>query len=300
MPSASDFPPREIMAVAVPGLEPLVVAELSELGWRDARVIPGGVICTGSRQQVWHACLESRTATDLRLRIGRAQAHSLEGLAQGIARMPWALFLRPGQDPRVEVSSHGSPLKRRDAVARKAGLAIKDALRGPRLPDYAPHRGPRAQAQTVHLRIEGEQVEASIDPAGAPLWQRGYRARGGAAPLRENLAAGILLALEWRPGEPLLDPFCGSGTFLIEGACRARGLLPGAHRSFAFEQWPCHDARAWRRLAQEAGRRAPPGSLGPILGADADERALDLARANAGKAGVGAVIRWQAGRVDAL
>jgi putative N6-adenine-specific DNA methylase len=300
MPSASDFPSREIMAVVAPGLEAVVAAELAQLGWPAPRTIPGGVLCTGGRIHLWHACLGSRTATDLRLRVGRLQAHSLEGLAQGLQRLPWSLFLRPGQDPRVLVSSHGSPLKRRDAIARKSQIAIRDALRGPRLPDLAPHRGSRVPGPVVHLHLEGEQVEASLDPAGAPLWQRGYRARGGAAPLRENLAAAVLRALEWGSPEALVDPFAGSGTFLIEGAAMARGLPPGLGRHFAFELWPCHDARAWGRTVEDARRRAPPGPTGPILGADADDHALDLARANAAGAGVGTAIRWQAGRVDAL
>lgn len=301
MPSYQHLASREILAIATPGLEAVVAHELTQLGWPNPRQQVGGVSCTGSTQEIMRACLWCRTATNLRVRVGRGPAGSLEGLAQGLRKLPWQLFLEPGHPVEVTVTSKRSRLKRRDAVARKAMLAIGDVLRGPRHTHHTRHRGRRgAQPPTqVHLRIDGDRMQASIDPVGSALWKRGYRGRGGAAPLRENLAAAALMAMDWKPHQPLLDPFAGSGTILIEAACMARGLAAGSGRRFDMERWPCHDARAWRRLQDNARCLGKRQRLPPLVGADADEAILSLARGNAERAGVASDLRWVNQRVDA-
>ena len=297
MPRRSKLPPREILAVAPPGLEALVALELEAMGWSPARATAGGVLTTGGLAQVMRGCLWSRTAAGLRVRVGRSPAGSLDALAQGLRKLPFQLFLRPGQPIQVSVTSKRSRLRRREAVARKAQLAIRDALRGPRHPHQArPRRGERTP--TVHLRIQDDRVQVSVDPVGGALWQRGYRRSGGAAPLRANLAAALLLQLAWAPPEPLVDAFTGSGTFLIEAAGWALGRAPGSGRGFAFEGWPCHDGRLWRQVQQQ--RMQAPGPPGALLGLDADPGAIERATQNAGEAGVGAHIRWRRSRVDAL
>jgi putative N6-adenine-specific DNA methylase len=302
MPAPKHLPSREILAIAPPGLESVLAEELASLGWPAPHQHPGAVGCTGGSDQLMRACLWCRCATDLRVRVGRGPASSLESLAQGLRKLPWSLFLKPGQAVEISVSSRGSRLKRRDAVARKASLAIGDALRGPRI-THGRQRGRHdrdvAPAQ-VHLRIEGDRVQASIDPVGTTLWKRGYRERGGAAPLRENLAAAALRAMEWRPHEPLVDPCTGSGTILIEAASIARGLAPGVGRRFAMERWPCHDRRSWDRMLEAARRPGPSAPLPPLIGADADDKVLELARTNAKRAGVAGDLRWLHQRVDAL
>jgi putative N6-adenine-specific DNA methylase len=273
------------------------MAELLQLGWPSPRQGTGLVSAVVNAQQLYRACLFCRTATDLRVRVGRANAGSMEGLAQGLAKLPWHLFVHPGQPAEVTVSVRGSAGKRKDALARKAKLAIRDAVRGPRVT----HRpGERRRAPVaVHLRLEGGRVEASVDPVGDSLWKRGYRSRGGAAPLRENIAAAALMAMGWRSPTPLVDPFCGSGTLLIEAASMASGRPPAEGRRFAFEAWPCHATRLWRQVKAQ---RATPGvaKRGIILGADADQRVLALARDNAGRAKQGQALRWANQRVDAL
>lgn len=297
MPTAKQLPPREIVAICPPGLEATVMAELLQLGWPAPRQGTGLVSAVVNAQQLYRACLHCRTATDLRVRVGRANAGSMEGLAQGLAKLPWRLFIHSGQPTKVNVSVRGSAGKRKDALARKAELAIRDAVRGPRV-THRPGERRRAPA-VVHLRMEGGRVEASVDPVGDSLWKRGYRSRGGAAPLRENIAAAALLAMGWRSPTPLVDPFCGSGTLLIEAASMASGRPPAEGRRFAFEAWPCHATRLWRQVkAQPTAHSA--GGRGPIFGADADARVISLARENAQRARVGQPLRWAHQRVDEL
>ncbi len=294
----NQLPAREIAATCPPGLEAVVLRELSDLGWPKPRQTTGIITCVGGSEALFRACLGCRTATDLRVRVGRLKATSLEGLAQGLAKLQWPLFVHPGQQVTVRVSSRASRLKRKDAVARKAVLAIRDAVRGPRI-DHRPGRHRNLPPLIVHLRIEESKVEASVDPVGESLWKRGYRSRGGAAPLRENLAAAALLAMGWRVPQPLVDPFCGSGTLLIEGAAMAAGRAPGAKRRFAMEQWPCHATRLWRQI--RGGAQGGRGGARPvILGADADAAVLGIAEDNARRAGVAASLRWAHQRVDAL
>jgi putative N6-adenine-specific DNA methylase len=291
------LPRRELVAICAPGLEEVVASELASLGWPGPRTAPGVVSCIGGATELYRACLFCRSATDLRVRVGRLQANNLEALAHGLGALPWSLFAESGQEIDVKVSSRGSRLKRKDAVARKAALAIGDALRGPRLSHLRPRR--RTAPLTVHLRIEQAQVEASVDPVGDALWKRGWRQRGGAAPLRENLAAASLLALGWRPERPLVDPFCGSGTLLIEAASLATGRAAGSERSYALESWPCHEPKRWRSL-QQSCHGGSPTARPTILGADADAAVLEIARQNARRAKVDRLIRWSHQPIEAL
>ncbi len=277
-----------------------MATELAQLGWPSPRQSTGLVTCTGGSEELFRACLGSRCATDLRVRVGRFQASSLEGLAQGLGRLPWTHFVHPGQPVEIAVSSRGSRMRRRDATARKAQLAIRDAVRGPRVAHRPGARDPRRLPPVkVMIRIEQSRAQASVDPVGSPLWKRGYRSRGGAAPLRENLAAASLMAMDWSPSEPLLDPFCGSGTLLIEAAGIGLGRAPGAARGFSLEHWPCHATKLWRKLRGEV-RSHRGGPRLELLGSDADPAVLEIARRNASAAGVDARIRWLHQRVDGI
>jgi putative N6-adenine-specific DNA methylase len=287
-----DVPAREILAVAAPGTEALVARECASLGWIDPRTVPGGVVTMAHLSAARVACLCARLPAGVRVRVGTCPATTLEALASGIRTLAWGAFVHPGQEVEVSVTSRSSRLQRREAVARKAAYAIQDAVRGPRHPLHRP-----PPPAPVHLRLEDDRALLSMDAAGTPLFQRGWRASGGGAPLRENLAAVMLAAAGWQPGEPVVDPFCGSGTLLIEAAQVVLGIPPGQGRTFAFESWPCHDARAWRR-EQEAARGTPVPSP-PLLGTDQDPEAVRRAIANARLAGVSGLTRFEVARVDA-
>jgi putative N6-adenine-specific DNA methylase len=272
--------PRErAFAVAPPGLEGVVREELALLG-AQGEVEPGGVSFACDRALLYRVHLHARTPARVWVRLGSFPATTLEALAAGVRRLPWATYVWPRQPIEVRAASHRSRLRHKEAVASKVELAIADALRGPRRTDGA---RPSKEPIDVLVRIEDDEAEISVDASGELLHRRGWRKDAGEAPLRENLAAACLWLADWAPGEALVDPMCGSGTFVIEAATLARGLPPGRDRTFAFERWPSHEAGRWSTIRSERGA-APVPTV--IAGSDRDEGAIRAARANARRAGV--------------
>jgi putative N6-adenine-specific DNA methylase len=163
--------------------------------------------------------------------------------------------------------------------------------------DWLAEDGPQYQ---VDFSILKDRVTIALDSSGAGLHKRGYRDRGGIAPLRETLAAALVLLSYWNPERPFADPFCGSGTIVIEAALIGRALAPGLGRSFAAEGWPQLGEELWRRARQEARDQARPAPAHRLAGTDIDKRALDFARHHAARAGVGDDVHFQEADVGAL
>lgn len=257
---------------ATPGLEPFLADELASLGLKGRELV-GGVEVKGSWDALARVHRWSRLASRVLVRLGDVHAPSLEALAAGVRKLPWTAVLHPKQDVDVDVSTHGATLRHGSTVSKKVGHAIRDALRGPRLP---PGRPP-AEAASVKVRIVGNTATISIDASGDRLHRRGWREATAKAPIRENLAATVLWAVGWRPGEPLVDPMCGAGTFPIEAARWASGLPPALDDAAPWQAW--------------AGAKGKPGG-GPgavptaIHGSDRDPGALAASTANARRAGV--------------
>lgn len=268
-----------IFVQGVPGLEPALADELAELGLRG-RIEVGGVELPADARAMWAVHLHSRLAGRVWVRVARFGATQLEQLAAGVRRAPWSRWAHPRQPVEVRVASSGSRLRHREAIEKKVAHAIADALRGPRLPTGRPPREPVG----VLVRIVDDRVEVSVDASGDLLHRRGWRQATAKAPLRENLAAAVLRLVGWAPGEALVDPMCGSGTFPIEAATIAMGLPPGGARGFAFERWPSHDAAAW--AAFQRRRPAVLDTSAPIVGTDRDPGAVEAARGNARRARV--------------
>src|SRR5207302_1385915 len=175
-----------------------------------------------------------------------------------------------------------SKLYHSDAIAQRLVDAVAWGVGA-----HKPHTANRASlAQLFIVRVVHDQFTISADASGELLHMRGYRQDGGKAPLRETLAAALLLASGWTGAAPLLDPFCGSGTIPIEGALIARRLAPGLHRRFAFMEWPEFDPNGWTALLADARALALAGSPVPIHGSDRDAGAIESARAHAERAGV--------------
>ena len=245
---------RERYFVSIqPGLEPALEQELADWGWSTRRDV-GGVEVSGDRGTLHHLHLWSRLASRVTVRVGAFPAKTLDELARRVRALHWERYAQVRQPIQVRVTAHKSRLRHRETIARKVTLAIQDALRGPRVSRGRPPR----EALLVVLRIVEDRVVVSVDASGDGLHMRGWRREGGVAPLRENLAAGVLRTLEWTPGEPLVDLMCGSGTFPIEAATIAQGRAPGADRTFAFERWPSHERSAWDKSKRKAQRHREP------------------------------------------
>jgi putative N6-adenine-specific DNA methylase len=304
---------QELFAVCAPGLEPITADELRALGAEAVRPEPGGVAFRGSAHVLFGANLMLRTATRVLLRLGEFHARDFEQLRRRASRLAFEDCIAPGRAVRISVTCSRSRLRHTGAVAERVRLAIGDrvgteipvaesgkAAKRPRSEPQASevHSG-RPQASEVHsdsqlvlVRLVHDRCVVSLDASGALLHQRGWRKVGGKAPLRETLAAGLLLASGWDAASPLADPFCGSGTIPIEAALLSRKLAPGRGRRFACQDWPGFDAAHAARAAADA-EAAALGSAPAIRGSDRDAGAIDAARVNAEAAGVGIDIAFE-------
>ena len=278
-------------AVAAPGLEVFTARELSELGLKAAAE-PGGVAFSGDRAALYRANLHLRTASRVLVRLGEFYAAAFSELRNKAARLPWETWLRPGQPVAIHASCHKSRLYHSDAVAERVAGAIADRLGQPAPLEKGSVEAERASAQLVVVRLVHDQCTISLDSSGALLHLRGYRLASAKAPLRETLAAAVLLASGWDTAAPLVDPFCGAGTIAIEAAMLARHAAPGRARHFAFMDWPDYDARLWKRLLKTAVESEDKTRAPCIQASDRDAGAIKAARGNAERAGVSDAIEW--------
>lgn len=292
---------RELFAVAQPGLEALVAAELAELGLGPARGVEGGVAFRGDAAALVAANLHLRTATRVLVRLAEFHAASFSELADGLAEVAWEKHARGGAPLRLAVraAAHKSRLYHTGAVAERVQQAVAarlgaavELVRRPEDGEDGPEDSSGRADMLVVVRLGRDRCTVSVDSSGEPLHRRGYRLATGKAPLRPTLAAALLAAAGWRPGEPLLDPFCGSGTIAIEAALQTSGRPAGALREFACARWPAlAGAYPALRAAAEALSRGTCRE-GPVAvsASDRDPGAIEAARANARRAGVESAI----------
>ena len=279
-------------AITAPGLERLAAAELAALGIAADAVEPGGVHFHGGREALMRANLHVRTASRIVMRLGEFEARGFPELERHARRQPWGDFVPNGRAVRLRVSCRKSKLYHSDAVAERVASAIARAAGG--VSATAAGSGDEESegeaAQLVMVRLLHDRCTISVDSSGALLHRRGYRLATAKAPMRETLAAAMLLASEWRADAPLLDPMCGAGTIAIEGALLARRIAPGLGRAFAFEAWPGFERTAWERLRDAARERELARAPAPIQASDRDAGAVAAAEGNAERAGVRADI----------
>jgi 23S rRNA G2445 N2-methylase RlmL len=284
-------------ATTLTGLEPALEAELRALGVADVRGTRGGVAFSGTRADMTRACLWLRTAHRVLWTLGEARAADAQAIydaVRGAAR--WRGLLSPEHTLAVSATVTGELHRDSRFVALKAKDAIVDAIRdecGER-PSVDVH-DPDVR---VHLRVRGDRLTVALDASGESLHLRGYRTEAGEAPLRETLAAGVLALSGWTGDRPLCDPMAGSGTLCIEAALLALGRAPGLSRPrFGFERWPGHRPERWEAQKAEA-RTMEKAVQVPIWGRDIDPAMLALARANAERAGVADLVRFEVGGVS--
>ena len=278
----------DLFSITAPGLESVTSGELSALGVASHSVTRGGVAWRGSLRELYNANLWSRTASRVVMRVGEFHASSFAELERRAKRMPWGRYVRRLDRVRFRVTCHKSALYHSDAVAQRfaescsavTGCSIVADVEGQE--EIEPSRG----EQLFVVRIEHDNVSVSADSSGTLLHKRGYRQATAKAPMRETIAAAMLLASEWRNGVPLIDPMCGSGTIPIEAALIARRIAPGLNRSFRFENWPKFDAAVWKTLREGAEAASLRRAASPIVAADRDAGGTAAAAANAERAGV--------------
>lgn len=271
MTAEGDF---EIFLVAAPGLESALSDEVWGKGFADARPIKGGVVVRGGWPEVWRANLQIRGASRVLARIGSFRAFHLAQLDKRARRIPWAGVLRPNVPFRVEVSCKSSRIYHSGAAKQRIERAIQEEL--------GANASPEAEV-AIKARIEDDLCTIAVDTSGEPLHKRGFKEAVSKAPMRETLASLFLRQCGYVGTEPVLDPMCGSGTFVIEAAEIAAGLNPGRSRHFAFEQLATFDGAAWQRL-RETGTVTRPDFR--LYGSDRDAGAIAMSRANAERAGV--------------
>lgn len=253
----------------------------------------GGVAFKGSMSQLYAANLHSRVASRILVRLATFRAAHFSDLERGATRIPWERWLVPGSGVDLRVTCRKSRLYHSGAVAERiAGLLERKGLtaRQEKEEDEAGEAGPSQQRLIV--RLDRDECVMSIDSSGDLLHRRGYRKAVARAPLRETLAAAILLSSCSSDVATLVDPLCGSGTIPIEAARKVRRIPPGWDRGFAFQRWPDFDGKAWNDVKQAAGERILERAPEPIVGSDRDAGAIEASKANAERAGVAGDIEF--------
>ena len=288
-------------AVCAPGLEPFTTRELKDLGLQVASSTSsrdslegrgeveevGGVECRGSLVDLYRANLRLRTASRVLLHLGSFYADTFSDLGRRAKRVSWEAYLKPGRPVALRVTCHKSRLFHSAAVSERVMESIGARLG--QIPPTGKFDGEEESdpPQLIIVRLVENRCTLSLDSSGALLHRRGYRLATAKAPMRETLAAGILMASGWDLKSPLIDPFCGAGTIPIEAALMARKIAPGLHRHFAFMDWPDFRPKEWESLKAQAQEEQGVSGPGPaIMGSDRDAGAIRAAGENAERAGV--------------
>ena len=270
------------------GLEGICADEVRRLNLPQVKAENGRVLCTGSERDLPRLNLNLRTGERVLLTLGTFPARNFDALFEGTRALPWERFIpKDGQFP-VKGHSLNSALRSVPACQSIVKKAIAARLGERYGLNTLPETGPLYQVQ---FSIMGDEAALMLDTSGPGLHKRGYRAQGVAAPLRETLAAGLVLLSRYKGRDPLCDPFCGSGTIPIEAALIARNRAPGLNRSFSAQKWSWLDKQHWMSAADEAIDREFDGEY-EIWGGDIDPEAVTLARNNAQLAEVEDIVRF--------
>ena len=279
----------ELLIPTLFGLEGLCADELRRLGLPQVKADNGRVCCKARPEDIPRVNLNLRTGERVLLVVGRYHAADFEALFEGAKALPWEDFIpREGAFP-VKGHSLNSQLHAVPAIQAVLKKALAARLGAKYGMDTLPESGALYQVQ---FSIMADQVTLMLDTSGAGLHKRGYRAVGVVAPLRETLAAAMVLLSRYRGRDPFCDPFCGSGTIPIEAALIAKNRAPGLNRAFSAQKWRWLDSGLWLQAADEAMDKEFHGDY-DIWGGDIDPKAVAIARDNAVKADVEDVVRFE-------
>ncbi len=282
-------------AAASFGLESVVRAEIEGLGIAATKVEDRRVLFTATAEELARCNLRLRSADRLYLQLAEFPSPDFDALYNGVRAAPWRDLLPPSASVTVQAASSSSRLTAVPSVQSVGKKAIADALvgSGARMSET----GPRYD---VHITLHRDVATVSVDTTGPGLHKRGYRRHAGEAPLRENLAAALVLLSRWDASRPFADPVCGSGTIAIEAAMIAANMAPGLGRRFAAEDWPAFPASAWKQERAAAQDARVRGVSVSITGSDIDLAMIEAAHANAAAAGVADLIQLRAAPVQTV
>jgi putative N6-adenine-specific DNA methylase len=269
--------------------------ELRELGAGHVAASAGGVEFTGPWRLCHRANLESRIASRILWRVGQAPYRNADDIYEAAHKLSWHAWFTPRRTIKIKVSAQACPLKSLDFVTLRIKDAVCDRMRSSS--GLRPDVDTRNPDLLIAAFLDHDRSTFYLDTSGEPLFKRGWRHTAGDAPLRENLAAGILRVAGWPQPAALFDPMCGAGTFAIEAAWMAQRIAPGNKRRFAFEKLLNYDERTWRSLRESSIARQLASGPVPIYAADHDPRMLEAAAANLKSAGVFSSVQLSHGNV---
>lgn len=269
------------------GLEPLLAEDIGAAGGQEIAIVPGGAGFSGSKENGYRLNLHSRIATRVLRRVATADFSNENDIYRLAYGVDWRSHFDVSRSIRVYVTAVRAPFKSTEYITLKTKDAVCDRFRADcgKRPDV----NTAAPEVRIHLFLNERQATLYLDLSGEPLWMRGQKIAKVAAPLKENLAAGILRLAGWQPGTPLLDPMCGSGTFLLEAAGMTLGDAPGLARDmkdFGFTRLNDYDPSLWKRLCMEAAEHRVMADRLPIWGSDSDADAVARAQQNIAHAGL--------------
>jgi len=274
----------QFFATCPRGLEALLVEELSAHHALKIVATDGGVSFEGNLETMYRVNLHSRIATRILSRVGQGNYTTEEDIYKATFKLHWPSWFKVNQTIRVKVTGVKCPLKSLDFVTLRIKDAVCDRFREEGA--LRPSVSVRDPDVRIHAYLTENQYQLYLDTSGAPLYQRGFRDVSVIAPLRENLAAGIIMLSSWIPGTPFLDPMCGSGTFLIEAAMMAVNQPPGLKRTFGFQKLTSFDEGLWKKIEAEAIHKMKPIEFLDIYGSDIDLRSVRVAHHNLKVAGL--------------
>ena len=275
---------NQYFATCPRGLEALLMNELKASNAKDINPTDGGVGFAGELSVCYHANLHSRIATRVLMQIGRGKYATEDDLYQAAYQLNWPNWFDVKHDFMVKVTGVKCPLKSLEFATLRIKDAVCDKFR--QVVGSRPYIDTKTPAVRIHAYLTADSYQFYVDTSGDALYQRGNRKASIEAPLRENLAAGILQLSGWKAGQPLLDPMCGSGTFLLEGAMMALNIAPGLKRSFGFEKLKNFESDTWKKIKNAALKQVKPVTFQKLYGSDSDLRAVRVAKQNLSEAGL--------------
>jgi 23S rRNA (guanine2445-N2)-methyltransferase / 23S rRNA (guanine2069-N7)-methyltransferase len=281
---------HQLVATAAFGLEAVVVRELKNLGYEGHVTRPGRIEFTGDELAVCRTNLWLRSADRVLIQLARFAAPDFDALFDTVAELPWEAWIEREAAIPVRGRSRKSQLTSVPAVQRTVKKAIVKRLLAQHATAELPETG---MPVPVEVALLDDEATISLDTSGDGLHKRGYRTLAGPAQLRETLAAALVQLSFWKPDKPLIDPFCGTGTIIIEATMIGRNMAPGRNREFAAEHWPMIPPELWKRAREEAADLMLPALPERPLGTDIDAESLSLARYHSEQAGVAADVHFQ-------